>query len=339
MGIHDLESRVSQTFGGDAGARVGQFRIMEDGHAGLTYGFAVADANGERHYILKVAPPGVRRSGNTDVYRQAHLLRTLHRGGLPVPDVPFASDGDEELGSPYIVMERLPGRVFVPWEPHASFARDPAFLGSIWRQTAGLLAAIHRVDWRATLPDWEQPRSLLEEIDRWRSLLRHAENPEWLAAGQALDAALRATLPDGDPVGLIHGDYQPGNLLFENGEATGVIDWELASIGSQGLDVGWLLMMLDSRAWDASWRPLASISKQEMLDAYASAGGPALANLTWYQALAQYRLGSISCLNVKLHRTGKRRDAMWERFATSIPHLFSHGRDLLSGENSGDRHD
>ena len=46
---------------------------MEDGHAGLTYGFEVVDVAGRSlgAYVIKLAPLGVARRGNTDVYRQA----------------------------------------------------------------------------------------------------------------------------------------------------------------------------------------------------------------------------------------------------------------------------
>lgn len=326
-----VETMLRQSL--DDAARVTDFGVMEDGHAGLTYGCDVTDANGvvRGGYILKMAPAGVTRRGNTDVYRQYPLLQALKANGLLVPEVPMASAGEDLLGAPFIVMEKLPGRVFVVWEPHASFGRDREMLRSIWLQTATLLAGIHQIDWRAVLPGWEEPRLLLEEIDRWKGVLRHADDPAWLAAGQALDTALRASLPDAAPVGLVHGDYQPGNILFDDGRATGIIDWELASIGAQGLDVGWMLMMSDGRAWDAGWQPVAPVSGADIVGAYAEAGGPALANLAWHQALAQYRLGAIACLNVKLHRTGKRRDDLWERFAPSITTLFSHGRDLVDG--------
>ncbi len=65
-----------------------------------------------------------------------------------------------------------------------------------------------------------------------------------------------------------------------------------------------------------------------MIGAYRAAGAPAYHNVEWYQALAHYRLGSIACLNVKLHRTGKREDVLWERFAPSIPLLFARGIEL-----------
>ena len=77
-----------------------------------------------------------------------------------------------------------------------------------------------------------------------------------------------------------------------------------------------------------SWRPVAPVSAQDLIGAYRAAGGPAYHNLEWYQALAQFRLGAIACLNVKLHRSGKRPDDLWERFAPSIPFLFARGIEL-----------
>lgn len=106
-----------------AGSRVVNLHPMEEGHAGLTFGFDIVDGTAEPlgSYVIKLAPVGVARRGNTDVYRQAPLLRGLRRAGAPVPEVPWASPSEEALGTPFIVMERLPGRIFFVWGPHASF--------------------------------------------------------------------------------------------------------------------------------------------------------------------------------------------------------------------------
>jgi aminoglycoside phosphotransferase (APT) family kinase protein len=317
-----------------AGARVTDLKVMEDGHAGLTFGFSVSDpANRITGYVLKVAPSGVTRRGNTDVYRQAPLLRALKSRGLPVPAVPWASADDDVLGTPFIVMELLPGRVFVPWEPHASFPKEPAFTREIWLQAAQLLARLHQVDWQTTLAGWEAPQPVRDEVARWPHVLRHAQEPDWLEAGTELGRRLAASIPDEHPIGLIHGDFQPGNILYEDGRSTGVIDWELASIGAQGLDVGWLSMMSDPQAWHPGWRPVCPVAPSELVETYRNAGGQAFRNVAWYQALAHYRLGSIACLNVKLHRTGKRVDALWERFAPSIACLFARGIELVRQTN------
>jgi aminoglycoside phosphotransferase (APT) family kinase protein len=313
-----------------AGSDVANLGTMEDGHAGLTFGFDVLGIGGQLHgsYVLKLAPVGVTRRGNTDVYRQAPLLRALSAAGMPVPAVPWASPDEAALGTPYIVMERLPGRVFLVWEPHSSFPRDADQLRQIWLQAARMLARLHRVDWQSVLPDWEKPRPLRAELDFWTPLLRHAPDPQWLAVGTKLRSLLAADIPDGQPIGVVHGDFQPGNILYVDGRAETLIDWELASIGSQGLDLGWLLMMSDGEAWDWGWRPVAPVSRDDLVNAYREAGGTALFDIDWYQALAHFRGCAIACLNVKLHRSGRRKDDLWERFATSVPTLFARGIEL-----------
>lgn len=332
-----LRARLSRLVENEFGAntQVVNLSPMEDGHAGLTFGFDVGTAAGEPidSFVLKLAPVGVTRRGNTDVYRQAPLLRGLKTAGMPVPAVPWASPDDDMLGTPFIVMERKPGRIFLVWAPHCSFSRDPARLRELWLQAARLLARLHNVDWQTALPDWEKPRPLRQELENWKALLRHAHDPQWLAAATKLYDLLAEHLPDEAPIGVVHGDFQPGNILYVDDRAETLIDWELASIGSQGLDVGWLLMMSDGQSWEQNWRPVAPVSRDDLIKAYGEAGGPALSRINWYQGLAHFRIVAIAFLNVKLHRSGKRTDELWERFVPSIPTLLTRGIDLAARGN------
>lgn len=335
MAEHDIQARLDAKFrrDTDGARRVIDFAVLSDGHAGLTYEFATVDAasGGGRHdYVLKIAPFGVVRRGNTDVYRQAPLLKALRAGGVPVPDVPYASPAEDELGTPYIIMERLPGRSFVPWDPHASFDRSKASLDRIWRGTVEALATIHAFDWKAALADWEKPRDLSREVSYWTPLLDKAESEETRRRGQKLAAQLSASCPAGYRIGLVHGDYQPGNVLFKDGALTGIIDWELASIGAQGLDLGWLAMMADANCWLPGWRPVSSIDADGVGAIYADAIGHEIAERDWFEALACFRLGAISCLNVRLHRTGRRVDHIWECFAPGIDTMFERGIELTA---------
>src|ERR1700723_1336949 len=170
-GLADRLQRLMESERG-AGTRVINFGIMEDGNAGLTFGFDVVDPGGAPlgSYVLKTAPVGVTRRGNTDVFRQAPLIRALKQAGLPVPEIPWASADEDLLGTPFLVMERMPGRVFLVWEPHASFAHDDERVRDLWLQAARLLARVHTVDWQQALPDWEKPQALHEEVDRWKSV-------------------------------------------------------------------------------------------------------------------------------------------------------------------------
>ncbi len=324
-----LETFVAARFG--PGHRLHDGGLLEDGHAGLTFHFAAADDRSDmvRDMVLKLAPPGVRRAGNTDVHRQAPLLRALHAAGLPVPDILFAAPDEAEFGTPYIVMPRLPGRTFVVWDPHPAFGQDPALIAGIWRQTAQVLGVLHGFDWRRHLPDWEAPRDALQEMQRWDGLLLKSPEPEWIALGQALRRRLAEMPPAPVPLGLFHGDFQPGNVLFEDGRLVAVIDWELAGIGDQRLDLGWLLMMADGRSWSDNWQPVSALAPEDLVGAYEAARGQTAGDLRWHRALAGYRMGAISCLNVRLHRKGQRRDGIWEFFADSVPRLFGRGLELM----------
>ena len=311
-----------------ASATVDGLQVMEAGHAGLTFGFRVVERAGAHELarlVLKLSPPGVRRAGNTDVFRQAPLLRALHAAGLPVPDVPWAGADDTWFGTPFVMMVFLPGTPFFVWQPDARFDRSPQAVASLWQQCIDALVRLHRFDWQHHLPDWEPPTPLKDEITRWDRILHKAPEPAWLDAAQHVRAALLERLPPSPAPGLVHGDYQPGNMLYEDGRLTGIIDWELASIGSPLLDVGWLMMLADRFSWQPEWRPLCPLTPRAIALRY----GAEPAAMAWWQALAGYRLGAISCLNVHLHRSGRRPDAVWERFALAIPSMFGRAAALL----------
>ncbi|WP_337187912.1 phosphotransferase family protein [Phenylobacterium sp.] len=303
---------------------------MIDGHAGLTYGFKACASDGSlTPYVLKLGPAGVRRSGSTDIFRQAQLLRTLREAGYPAPYVPWACAADAPLGAPFIVMERLPGRTFIIWEPSPALVREAAELPRMWIDTARAMGQLHRLPWRKHLEDWEAPTTLTAELERWSALLHHTDEPAWLDLAGTLHTALRRDIPSSCEVGVVHGDFQPGNVLFEHGRLTGVIDWDLAGIGPQGLDVGWLLLMADRESWAEGWKPVAPPPRSDLLNAYWRAGGRQRTDLNWYQAFACFRLAAISGLNLKLHRSGRRRDAVWEKFAPSIRVMLERGKALL----------
>ena len=330
MNLEDVAAHLGRFvqvhYGSSAG--VDGLAVMEAGHAGLTFGFRVierAQSNVLARLVLKLSPPGVRRAGNTDVFRQAPLLRALHAAGLPVPGAPWAGDDEAWFGTPFVMMDWLVGTPFFVWQPNARFDRSPQAVAPLWEQCIDALVKLHRFDWQLHLPDWECPTPLHDEITRWDRILAKAPEPEWLDAGRRVRDQLLACMPPSPSPALVHGDYQPGNVLYEGGRMTGIIDWELASIGSPLLDVGWLMMLADAQSWQPDWMPVCPLTPQMIATRY----GAEPQAMRWWQALAGYRLGAISCLNVYLHRSGRRPDAVWERFALVIPPLFGRAAALL----------
>lgn len=147
------------------------------------------------------------------------LLAALHEACFPVPE-PLLLDTDAHLlPSPYFVMQFVDGSSDIP----------QSFLDSALRQMATLLARLHALDPRVlslpSLPDREDP------ID---GALRFIPDNESTAQLREVVSFLRLHRPS--PV-LLHGDFWPGNILWNRGTIVAIVDWEDAALGPAASDV------------------------------------------------------------------------------------------------------
>jgi aminoglycoside phosphotransferase (APT) family kinase protein len=84
-------------------------------------------------------------------------------------------------------------------------------------------------------------------------------------------AWLRANKPPPVPLGLVHGDWQPGNILVAEGQEPVVIDWEFTRIGDPREDVGYYsgsplpnsLYTADPDRFLARYRELTGLSEAQ----------------------------------------------------------------------------
>jgi aminoglycoside phosphotransferase (APT) family kinase protein len=302
-------------------------------HGGLTFGFEFWDAaTGAclEALVIRLSPVGVRRSGNTDVLRQVPLLRTLKAHGFPVPAIRYAGADDEFFPTAYVMFERLPGRAFIVWDPDPRFDLAPASVARLWRQAIAALARVHQFDWQTHLPAWEAPSPIEAEVARWDPILAKAAEPGWLRMGEEVRGLLLRAGPPPSPLGLLHGDCQPGNILFDDsGGLVALLDWELSAIGAQLYDLGWLVMIGDRASWHPTWCPHNPLSPEEMIAEYAALTGRPCNGIGWYRALAGYRMAVVTGLFTRLHREGRRPDPAWERMALGVPAMYGRARELL----------
>jgi aminoglycoside phosphotransferase (APT) family kinase protein len=116
--------------------------------------------------------------------------------------------------------------------------------------------------------------------------LRSGSVPDYMQAhpdGASVWQAAHRLWPDIDPVppGLVHIDYWPGNILWDQGRITAVIDWEEAAYGDPGIDVAYCRMeMLLSGTGEVAG---------EFLKAYEAEMGRRVANLGFWELAAAAR--------------------------------------------------
>jgi aminoglycoside phosphotransferase (APT) family kinase protein len=211
--------------------------------------------------------------------------------GVPVPRILGVEPAPLVLGAPFFVMSRVGGTVpqgrpsvhRAGWLPTVA----PRVRRRVYESGIETLVAVHAADWRTThafLADsLEGGVSLGPHLDRLARWYR------WATAGRAYpitDAAIehlreRAGRVDEGEAVLLWGDARISNMLCDDqGEVTAALDWEIATIGPAGVDVGWWLMM------DTFHAEAQGIERLE--------GCPDRATtLAWYESLSGRRIPEI----------------------------------------------
>jgi aminoglycoside phosphotransferase (APT) family kinase protein len=305
------------------------------GNAGLSFGFDVVHDDGRPAVglVIRLAPPGVRRTGNTDVLRQVPLLQALGEAGIPVAPLVWSTADPRWFGTDAIVQRRLSARPLHMYDAAGGVRPLGGDTAPYLQRAMDALAAVHAVDWRPRLGDWELVRTVAEQVAFWRRLLSKMPEPEWAELGEELAETCLRTDPGGHRIGIFHGDYQTNNILYaeDDGRLEAIIDWEISGLGPVGLDVGWFSMMVDPECWSPAYAErMQVVARPERVRGwYEQAGGQALPDFDWYRAFACFRYGVIAGFNLRLHLTGRRVDPVSEISGYAAPHLFRKGLDLV----------
>lgn len=111
------------------------------------------------------------------------------------------------------------------------------------RQAVRALLQLHRVDAsKLDMPQFGAHRSIHKaaraEMEIWYDMYRVTGRDDPLIEFGRL--WLKENLPAFDgPAVLVHGDAGPGNFMFDDGELTRLIDWELSHLGDPMEDLAW----------------------------------------------------------------------------------------------------
>jgi aminoglycoside phosphotransferase (APT) family kinase protein len=183
----------------------------------------------------------MRQYGEADLTRnpdvathELMLLHVLHGSAVAAPQPYLLDESGRIFPTTYIVEEYIEGACLgiretddMREDEEPNCEEPQVKLEDVVRQMAEQLAAIHRVD--IARLDF-LPRQN-ERLAQWFATLP-AAGDESSPEGRAM-AALKSAWP---PVSqnkpcLLHGDFWPGNVLWQDGRLVGVIDWEDAEIG------------------------------------------------------------------------------------------------------------
>lgn len=264
------------------------------GQSNLT--FRVTDA-ADRRVVVRRGPFG--NDMPQDPLREARLLVALHDVAVPTPRVLRLSDDAQEIGAPYFVMEHLPGATIRSRTDIEALSRSAR--GLVTSELARALAAIHAIDVRILGRDTrKRSRDYIHrQLDRWERDLAHERDPE---GRRALDLAarLRGRAPSQRREALVHGDFRLDNVLVDSaGTVTGILDWELATIGDPDADAGLFLAYWhdDPRRPGALEDPPSLApglpSRSELAASYGAARGERIPDLGFFVAFGLWKIAVL----------------------------------------------
>ena len=244
--------RLEAFLKGAIGALEGKMRLERIGGGQSNPTYFVSFDN--RAMVLRKQPASNLLPSAHAVDREYRVMQALAATDVPVPKMLLFHAERDVVGTPFYMMERLPGRVFAQY---ALPGMEPTERRAIYLAMAETMARLHKVDWAAIgLTDFGRAGSYFtRQIARWTKqwqMSRTRDN----ADVERLIVWLQANLPDERETTISHGDFRLGNLMFHPTEprVVGVLDWELSTLGSAGRR-GFQLHRLPHSADRIRWHP------------------------------------------------------------------------------------
>jgi aminoglycoside phosphotransferase (APT) family kinase protein len=229
----------------------------------------VRTAGGTERLVLRSDPPAGQGVFASDRDDEWHLLQSLwHVDTVVIPRPRWYDPTGALLGSKTIVMDHVGG---TPLQLTLGPDADVPRARTIYLEVA---AALRRTPLDALPASMTRPTSWDSYIDSAIDIYARAERglDDCSPIVRYVSAWLRANRPPPVPLGVVHGDLQPGNVLISEDRPPVVIDWEFTRIGDPREDIGYYsgsplpnsLYEADPEAFVAQYRELTGFSEEQV---------------------------------------------------------------------------
>jgi aminoglycoside phosphotransferase (APT) family kinase protein len=290
---------------------------------------------GDLHGALRKPPTTAPAPRDEGILREWRIIDALTGTDVAHTEAIAVCADDTVLGRPFYIMGYVDGWSVmntVGWP--APFDNDAEARRGLAFQLIEGIVQMGAVDWKAKgLQDLGRPDGFHErQVERWirfldrikgRDLPGLEEATQWLASRRPIDFV----------PGIMHGDYQFANVMFEHGapaKLAAIVDWEMGTIGDPKLDLAWAL-----QGWPEDTNSTADIGYvdltgmpgySELLAYYAERSGRQVDDFDYYLVLARWKLAIV--LEQGYQRAGD--DVKLQGFGATVIDLMARAAELAS---------
>jgi aminoglycoside phosphotransferase (APT) family kinase protein len=276
-------------------------RFLSGGSQNLIF----ALTRGDHQSVIRMPPPGAPPDRDKGILREWRIIEALDGTEVPHTEAVGVCEDASVLGRTFYLMGFVDG-----WSPMDTHGKWPEPFDSDLDARQGLsyqlaegIALLSKVDWQAKgLQDLGRPDGFHErQVARWIGFLERIKAREipgldvattWLQTHKPLDF-----IP-----GLMHGDYQFANVMYQDGapaQLAALVDWEMGTVGDPKLDLGWMVQSwpTDPSAPEASEMSYVDMrgmpTRDQVVEHYAKVSGRQVDDLDYYLVLAKWKLAIV----------------------------------------------
>ncbi len=261
---------------------------------------------GALHCAMRIPPSTAPASRDDGIVREWRIIEALHGTDVPHTEAVAVCTDPTVMGRTFYLMGFVDG-----WSPMGLFGGSwPAPFDTDLEARKGLayqlvegIALLSKVDWQAKgLQDLGRPDGFHErQVDRWTAFLERIKGRELPGFDEA-SAWLRAHKPIDFVPGLMHGDYQFANVMYQNeppARLAAIVDWEMGTVGDPKLDLGWVVQSWpdDTTSRDAERGGYVDMygmpTRDDVLAHYSAVSGRQVDDIDYYVILAKWKLAVV----------------------------------------------
>lgn len=267
---------------------------------------------GDERCVIRMPPPGAPADRDKGILREWRIIEALDGTDVPHTTAVGVCEDASVLGRPFYLMGFVDG--WSPMDTHGTwpepFNSDLDARKGLSYQLAEGIALLSKLDWQAKgLQDLGRPDGFHDrQVARWIGFLERIKARE-IPGLDVATAWLQSHKPLDFIAGLMHGDYQFANVMYEHGapaQLAALVDWEMGTVGDPKLDLGWMVQSWPRTrgANDRSQDDLDDAemtyvdmrgmpSRDEVVAHYAEVSGRQVDDLDYYLVLAKWKLAIV----------------------------------------------
>ncbi len=307
------------------------------GFSNLTYSVQV----GEREMVLRRPPFGKKAKTAHDMGREYRILSAL-KPVYPYCPQPLVYTEDEAvIGSPFYVMERIPG-IILRRDLPAGLELNAAEARTLSENLIKVQYQLHAVDYiKAGLGDFGRPEGYVKrQVDGWSGRYRDARTPD-APDFETVMQWLQDKMPgESGAVGIIHNDFKFDNAVLNPDNPTeiiGILDWEMATLGDPLMDLGSSLGYWVEESDPPSMQAIRQmpthlegmLTRKEQFDFYGELAGVKSDKFDFYYCFGLFRLAVIAQQIYYRFYHGQTRDQRFEFLMVPIKELEATASRLI----------